>query len=67
MQTETYTTEKEAKKAAARDYRPAIVRLPNGVAMGVSMLEISFRRERVRSVAGVITSGVRMTSTLRKF
>jgi hypothetical protein len=30
--------------------------------MGVSMLEISFRRERVRSVAGVITSGVRMTS-----
>jgi hypothetical protein len=26
------------------------------------MLEISFRRERVRSVAGVITSGVRMTS-----
>jgi predicted Fe-S protein YdhL (DUF1289 family) len=30
--------------------------------MGVSMLEISFRRERVRLVAGVITSGVRMTS-----
>jgi hypothetical protein len=30
MQAETYTTEKEAKKAAARDYRPAIVRLPNG-------------------------------------
>jgi hypothetical protein len=26
------------------------------------MLEISFRRERVRSVAGVITSGVRLTS-----
>ncbi len=26
------------------------------------MLEISFRRERVRSVAGVLTSGVRMTS-----
>jgi hypothetical protein len=48
VQTKTYTTEKEAKKAAARDYRPAIVRLPNGVAMGVSMLEISFRRERVR-------------------
>jgi predicted Fe-S protein YdhL (DUF1289 family) len=30
--------------------------------MGVSMLEISFRRERVRLVAGVITSGVLMTS-----
>jgi hypothetical protein len=30
MQTRTYTTEKEAKKAAARAYRPAIVRLPNG-------------------------------------
>ena len=30
MQTKTYTTETEAKKAAARGYRPAIVRLPNG-------------------------------------
>jgi len=30
MKTQTYTTEKEAKKAAARDYRPAIIRLPNG-------------------------------------
>jgi hypothetical protein len=30
VQTQTYTTEKEAKKAAARAYRPAIVRLPNG-------------------------------------
>jgi hypothetical protein len=30
--------------------------------MGVSMLEISFRRVRVRLVAGVITGGVRMTS-----
>jgi hypothetical protein len=30
VQTKTYTTEKEAKKAAARDYRPAILRLPNG-------------------------------------
>ena len=30
MQTETYTTQKEAKKVAARAYRPAIVRLPNG-------------------------------------
>jgi hypothetical protein len=30
VQTETYATEKEAKKVAARDYRPAIVRLPNG-------------------------------------
>jgi hypothetical protein len=30
MTTRTYTTEKEAKKAAARAYRPAIVRLPNG-------------------------------------
>jgi hypothetical protein len=30
VQTKTYATEKEAKKAAARDYRPAIVRLPNG-------------------------------------
>jgi hypothetical protein len=30
VHTKTYTTEKEAKKAAARDYRPAIVRLPNG-------------------------------------
>ena len=66
MQTETYTTEKEAKKAAARDYRPAIVRLPNGVAMGVSRLGIFFRRVRVRLVAGVITSGVRMTSRLRR-
>jgi hypothetical protein len=28
--TKTYTTEKEAKKAAAKAYRPAIVRLPNG-------------------------------------
>jgi hypothetical protein len=26
------------------------------------MLEISFRRERVRSVAGILTNGVRMTS-----
>ena len=30
VQTRTYTTEKEAKKAAARAYRPAILRLPNG-------------------------------------
>jgi hypothetical protein len=30
VQTKTYTTEKEAKKAAARAYRPAILRLPNG-------------------------------------
>ena len=30
VQTKTYTTQKEAKKAAARAYRPAIVRLPNG-------------------------------------
>ena len=30
VQTRTYTTETEAKKAAARAYRPAIVRLPNG-------------------------------------
>ena len=30
VQTKTYTTENEAKKAAARAYRPAIVRLPNG-------------------------------------
>ena len=30
MQTEPYATEKEAKKAAARAYRPTIVRLPNG-------------------------------------
>jgi hypothetical protein len=30
VQTKTYTTEVAAKKAAARDYRPAIVRLPNG-------------------------------------
>jgi len=30
VQTKTYTTETGAKKAAARAYRPAIVRLPNG-------------------------------------
>jgi hypothetical protein len=30
VQTETYTTQKEAKKAAARASRPAIVRLANG-------------------------------------
>jgi hypothetical protein len=30
MQTKTYTTERAAKKAAARAYRPAIVRLANG-------------------------------------
>jgi hypothetical protein len=30
VHTRTYTTETEAKKAAARAYRPAIVRLPNG-------------------------------------
>jgi hypothetical protein len=30
VKTKTYTTEKEAKKAAARAYRPAIARLPNG-------------------------------------
>jgi hypothetical protein len=30
VQTKTYTTEKEAKKAAARAYRPAILRLANG-------------------------------------
>jgi hypothetical protein len=30
MQTKTYTTEAGAKNAAARAYRPAIVRLPNG-------------------------------------
>ena len=30
VKTKTYTTEKEAKKAAASAYRPAIVRLPNG-------------------------------------
>ena len=30
METRTYTTEEAAKKAAARAYSPAIVRLPNG-------------------------------------
>lgn len=30
MKTRTYTTEAGAKKAAARAYRPAIVRLSNG-------------------------------------
>jgi hypothetical protein len=30
VQTKTYTTQTAAKKAAARAYRPAIVRLPNG-------------------------------------
>ena len=30
MKTQTFTTEEAAKKAAARAYRPAIVRLPNG-------------------------------------
>ncbi len=30
MKTQTYTTEVGAKKAAARAYRPAIVRLANG-------------------------------------
>ena len=30
MQTKTYTTETAARKAAARAYRPAIVRLANG-------------------------------------
>jgi hypothetical protein len=30
MKTHTYTTEEAAKKAAARAYGPAIVRLPNG-------------------------------------
>jgi hypothetical protein len=30
MKTQTYTTEAGAKKAAARAYRPAILRLPNG-------------------------------------
>jgi hypothetical protein len=30
MQTNTYTTEAGAKKAAARAYSPAIVRLSNG-------------------------------------
>jgi hypothetical protein len=30
MQTKTYTTEMGAKKAAARAYSPAIVRLANG-------------------------------------
>jgi len=30
METRAYTTEVAAKKAAARAYRPAVVRLPNG-------------------------------------
>jgi hypothetical protein len=30
METRTYATEVAAKKAAARAYRPAVVRLPNG-------------------------------------
>jgi hypothetical protein len=30
MHTKTYTTETAAKKAAARAYRPAIMRLANG-------------------------------------
>ncbi len=30
MQTKTYTTKTEAKKAAARGYSPVIVRLANG-------------------------------------
>ena len=30
MQTKTYTTEAGAKIAAARAYRPTILRLPNG-------------------------------------
>lgn len=30
MRFETHTTEAAAKKAAARAYRPSVVRLPNG-------------------------------------
>ena len=30
VRSETHTTEAAAKKAAARGYRPAVVRLPNG-------------------------------------
>ena len=30
LRSETHTTEAAAKRAAARAYRPAVVRLPNG-------------------------------------
>ena len=61
MTTQTYTTEEAAKKAAARAYRPAIVRLPNG-RYACFQAGIRFRRVRARLVAGVLTSGTRITS-----
>ena len=51
VQTKTYTTEKEAKKAAARRTGLPLYACRTA-AMGVSRLEISFRRVHARLVAG---------------
>jgi hypothetical protein len=65
VQTKTFTTHKEAKKAAARGYRPAIVRLPNGRYGCFHAGDILPQGARAVS-RWVITSGVRMTSRLRR-
>jgi len=60
VQTKTYTTEKEAKKAAARAYRPAILRLPNG--RYACFQAGDALPQGARLVAGALTGGVRITS-----
>ena len=61
MQTKTYTTEAGAKKAAARAYSPAIVRLANGRYSWVHPGH-ALPRVHVRLVAGALTGGVRTSS-----
>jgi hypothetical protein len=61
MTAQTYTTEEAAKKTAARAYRPAIVRLPNG---GYACFEAGDALPQgARLVAGALTGGVRRTSS----
>ena len=62
MTTQTYTTEEAAKKAAARAYRPAILRLPNGRYACFQAGDALPQGARAVS-RWVLTSGVRITSS----
>jgi len=61
MTAQTYTTEEAAKKAVARAYRPAIVRLPNG--RYACFQAGDALPQGARLVAGALTGGARRTSS----
>jgi hypothetical protein len=62
VQTQTYTTQKEAKKAAARAYGPAIVRLANGRYACFHAGDNLPRGARAWVVAGAPTGGAPTSS-----